>query len=357
MVILGSTGSIGVNTLKVAKQFNIDIEVLVAGENYKLLNQQIKEFKPKIVVVKNKDIAKNINHNKVLYEENGILEAINLAESDLVVNALVGFTGLKPTLEIQKLGKKLALANKESLVVAGKFIDTKNILPIDSEHFGLWYLNQDKPIEKIIITASGGAFRDTPIQNLKTVTLEDTLKHPNWKMGKKITVDSATMVNKLFEVLEAKWLFNIDNIDAVIERKSIIHSFIEFRDGSTTAHFANADMKLPIAYAILDEVKTNILKPINLIELGSLKFEEIKIDKYPVWEIKNKLISNSDLGVIINSANDFLVQKFLNKEIDFLTISKTILTVIQKFENIKILNLEDIFLMDKEVKNFIKLII
>ncbi len=219
MVLLGSTGSIGVNVLNIAKEFSLDVESLVAGTNIKLLNKQIKEFHPKFVVVADKQKASLVEHDKVLYGEEGILEVINLSKSKLVVNALVGFLGLKPTLEALKLDKKLALANKESLVVAGAFVDNSKITPIDSEHFAIWYLLNDRSVDRMVITASGGPFRDIEISKIKNQTAKNALNHPNWKMGKKISIDSATMTNKLFEILEAKWLFDTDIVDAVIEKK------------------------------------------------------------------------------------------------------------------------------------------
>ena len=200
MILLGSTGSIGVNTLEVAKKFSIGVEVLVAGNNIELLNKQIKEHNPKTVVVANKEDVFRVNHNSVFYGQDAILRVIEESKSELVVNALVGFLGLRPTLTSLKCGKKVALANKESLVACGAFIDTTKIQPIDSEHFGLWYLMQNRPIEKMIITASGGAFRDWEIDKLQNATLADTQKHPNWSMGQKITIDSATMMNKIFEL-------------------------------------------------------------------------------------------------------------------------------------------------------------
>ena len=372
MIILGSTGSIGRNTLEIARRYNLDIEVLVAGKNYKLLNKQIEEFKPKYVVVKDKESAKNVSFKNCLYGEEAILEVLEKAKSNLVVNALVGEAGLKPTLKAQELNKKIALANKESLVIAGKFIDTSKITPIDSEHFGLWYLlNREEesrekgkhlnpsahppihPFTKLYITASGGALRDWPLERLNTATLEDVLAHPNWSMGVKITIDSATMVNKLFELLEAKWLFNTENIDAFIETKSIIHALIEWQDGSTTAHISKADMKLPIAYAILQKIDKRILEPVNLIEVGSLEFRDICSSRYPVWEIKDTLLKNSELGIVVNTANEYAINKFLEKEINFLGISKIILAAVNRFEDIKLNSIKDIFEIKKEVINFL----
>jgi len=354
MIILGSTGSIGTNTLEIAKRYNLDIEVLVAGSNYKLLNKQIKEFKPKYVVVKDKDTAKRVNFKDVLYGEEAILEVLEKANSPFVVNALVGEAGLKPTLKAQELNKKIALANKESLVIAGKFIDTSKITPIDSEHFGLWYLLRDKKdFNKLYITASGGALRNWDIKKLKNATLKDVLNHPNWSMGVKITIDSATMVNKLFELLEAKWLFNTTNVDAFIETKSIIHALVEWIDGSTTAHISKTDMKLPIAFAILDEVKNEILKPVNLIEVGNLEFRKIEKKRYPIWEIKDLILEKSDLGVVVNTANEYAIDRFLKEKINFLDISKIILSAVEKFEHINLGSIEDIFILKEEVKGFL----
>ncbi|AXH13869.1 1-deoxy-D-xylulose-5-phosphate reductoisomerase [Malaciobacter mytili LMG 24559] len=352
MIVLGSTGSIGVNTLNIAKKFNLSVEVLVAGTNIKLLNEQIKEFSPKKVVIANAKDIKEVNHNNVSFGEEAILQAIENSNAKMVVNALVGFLGLKPTLKAIECGKKVALANKESLVVAGKFIDQSNLVAIDSEHFGLWYLLQDKKIDSMVITASGGSFRDYPLEKLKNVSVKEALNHPNWSMGNKITIDSATMTNKMFELLEAKWLFNTTKLDAIIETKSLIHALINFKDGSTTAHIANASMQLPIAYAILGKVEEEILKPINLVEITSLEFRKIQEERYPIWQIKDEVLQNPDLGVVLNAANEVAVSKFLNNKIGFLDISKITLNAINKFNKPNISNLEDIFILDKEVRSF-----
>ncbi len=354
MILLGSTGSIGVNTLNIAREFGLSIDTLVAGNNIKLLNEQIKEFSPSTVVVSKKESVKEIDHPKVLYAEDGILEAINQSNSEVVVNALVGFAGLKPTIEAGKCGKKVALANKESLVVAGEFIDIENLVPIDSEHFALWYLLQDRDITKMTITASGGSFRDLSIDKLGSVTVEEALKHPNWSMGRKITIDSATMVNKLFELIEAKWLFGSDNLDAIIETKSIIHALIEFVDGSSTAHLADADMRLPIAYALLGKVDKQIVKPVDLVGIGSLEFREITTDRYPIWQVKELLLQKPHLGAVLNASNEVAVEKFLNKEIGFLEISEINLEALEKFGDFRAGSVEDIYTIDKEIRNFFK---
>jgi len=354
MIVLGSTGSIGVNTLLIASKFQLDIEILVAGQNIELLNQQIKIYNPKLVIISDIKNLHRVNHPNVKAGEDAILEAIENSSSNLVVNALVGFTGLKPTLKALECGKKLALANKESLVVAGKFLDTKNIIPIDSEHFGLWYLyDKTKVIDSLVVTASGGSFRDIPLEKLKSVSIKEALNHPNWSMGNKITIDSATMTNKLFELIEARWLFDTFKIDAIIEPKSIIHALINFKDGSTTAHFANVSMQLPIAYAILDRVEEEILEKVDLLKIQNLEFRKIEKSRYPIWEIKEELLHNDNLGVVINSANDFAVEKFLSGQIGFLDISKISIAAVNKFHNIKVSNTDDIFLANGEVKQYI----
>lgn len=353
MIVLGSTGSIGVNTLVIAKKFNIDIEVLVAGNNIELLNYQLKEFKPSLVIVANEvDIIK-VNHPNVKAGQIAILEAIENSKSDLVVNALVGFFGLEPTLKAIECGKKVALANKESLVVAGKFIDTSYIKPIDSEHFGLWYLyDKTKSIDSLTVTASGGSFRDYPLEKLKNVSIREALNHPNWSMGNKITIDSATMTNKLFELVEARWLFDTTACDAIIEPKSIIHALVNFTDGSTTAHLAHANMQLPISYAILPKVDEPILEQVDLLKLQNLEFKKIETSRYPIWELKDELLINDNLGVVLNCANEVGVEKFLKGEIGFLDISKLSLAAVEKFNNIKLNNIDDIFLANEEVRRY-----
>ncbi len=353
MIVLGSTGSIGINTLIVAKRLGINVEVLVCGRNIELLNKQILEHSPKIVVVSQKEDVLKVNHNNVFYGEDSIVRVIEDSSSKFVVNALVGFLGLRPTITALSLGKKVALANKESLVACGNFIDTTNIQPIDSEHFGLWYLLQDRKISSMTITASGGAFRDWDIDKLQNATLADTQKHPNWSMGQKITIDSATMVNKMFELLEARWLFGEGKYDAIIETKSIIHAMINFKDGSTTAHIANASMQLPIAYALEEKMDENILEHVDLLKVGSLEFREITKERYPIWQIKDDILQNPTQGVVINAANEASIEKFIAKEIGFMDIAKNIIKAYERFRDMP-KNIDDVFAIDKEVRAFVR---
>ena len=353
MILLGSTGSIGVNTLCIAKKFNINVEVLVCGNNIELLNEQIAEHSPKLVIIANRDDLHRVNHPNVLCGSEAILRAIEESSSKLVVNALVGFLGLRPTLKALECGKRVALANKESLVACGAFIDTSRIQPIDSEHFGLWYLMQDREVKRMTITASGGAFRDWDIKRLADATLKDTQKHPNWSMGQKITIDSATMTNKIFELLEARWLFGEGEYSAIIETKSLIHALIDFKDGSTTAHFARASMQLPIAYALDKKMNENILEHVDLLEVGSLEFREIEVSRYPVWEIKEELLKNPSRGVVVNAANEVAIERFINKEIGFMDISKTIIGAFEKFHNIP-RSVDDVFALDAEIRKSLR---
>ena len=394
MILLGSTGSIGVNTIKVAKAFNMPIEALSAGRNINLLNAQMREVLPqKIAIADSKDLPKLDDafikkHNISVYcGESGILEMIADSQSALVVNALVGFAGLAPSLQAKQCGKKLALANKESLVVAGWLLKDYKITPIDSEHFGLWYLAQntqfsyaqdsknsqntqdstnfqnpqDFPaqngIKQLLLTASGGALRDMPLGKLANATPQEALKHPNWSMGQKITIDSATMINKLFEVLEARWLFGIERINALIEKNSLIHALIEFVDGSLCAHICHSDMRLPIAYALNPALARtqNIIAPLDLSALSNLSLAPIDTKRYPLWNLKDTLLSAPKLGVALNASNEIAVSAFLSGRIKFGAIEKIILHALEKFESSKdcaLANLGEIKELDSAVRKY-----
>jgi 1-deoxy-D-xylulose-5-phosphate reductoisomerase len=354
IVLLGSTGSIGVNTLAIAKRYHIAVETLVAGNNIDLLNQQITEHRPKRVVIANEADISRVRHPDVRAGSEAILEAIEVSQSDMVVNALVGYVGLAPTLKATSLGKRVALANKESLVVAGEFIDISLITPIDSEHFGLWYLMNERPFSKLYITASGGAFREWEIEKMHKASFDDALKHPNWSMGDKITIDSATMTNKLFELLEAKWLFDTTKIDALIEKNSIIHALAEFKDGSTTAHFAGVDMKLPIAFALRGEVNEPILPPTDLLSIGSIEFLPIEEERYPIWQIKEHILANPHLGAVVNAANEEAIEAFKHGRCSFFGMSEMVLDAYKKFESFKAATIEEVIAIDKEVRDYVK---
>ena len=355
MILLGSTGSIGVNTLAITRQFGLEVETLVAGRNIDLLQKQIEEFKPRIVVVADEEDIRRIDAPMVLHGEAGIIEALHLSKSSLVVNALVGFLGLRPTIKAIELGKRVALANKESLVVAGKFIDISKITPIDSEHFALWYILQGRANPaRLIITASGGALRDWPIEQMERASFTEALNHPNWSMGYKITIDSATMTNKLFELLEAYWLYGTKELDALIETKSLIHAMVEFEDGSTLLHASRADMRLPIAFAILEEVKEPIVKPVDFAKVRELRFRSIDEERYPIWQIKDEVLSNPDLGVVVNAANEVAIERFKRGEIAFFDMAKLVIQAVRKFERVAPATIEDIYRIDEEVRGYVK---
>ncbi|AFI04674.1 1-deoxy-D-xylulose-5-phosphate reductoisomerase [Helicobacter cetorum] len=359
MIILGSTGSIGKNALKIATQFDIKIEALSCGRNIALLNEQIRIFKPKKVAILD---AKDLSHleplkAKVFVGLDGIDEMIEECSSSLVINAIVGVAGLKASFKSLQTHKRLALANKESLVSAGHLLDVSKITPIDSEHFGLWALLQNKVLKpkSLIITASGGAFRDTPLELIPTQNVENALKHPNWSMGAKITIDSASMVNKLFEILETYWLFGASlKIDALIERSSIVHALVECEDNSVISHLASADMKLPISYAINPKLAclNASIKPLDLSTLNAIKFEPIHTERYALWRYKDLLLENPKLGVVLNASNEKAIEKFLNKEIAFGGLIKIISQTLELYakKSLKLSSLEEVLRLDAEVR-------
>jgi len=354
MIVLGSTGSIGVNALAIAERFSLNVEALVAGNSIDLLNRQIEKHRPNWVVIANEEDIPRVNHPNVFSGGAAILRVIEEANSEFVVNALVGFLGLRPTLRALETGKKVALANKESLVAAGAFIDVSRIHPIDSEHFGLWYLlNGSRPAKKMTITASGGAFRDWPLERLQNATLSDALKHPNWSMGQKITIDSASMMNKLFELLEARWLFGKLEYDAIIETRSLIHAFVDFADGSTTAHIAKADMQLPIAYALMGRVEEQILDPVDLVKVGGLEFRKIAPERYPVWQIKEALLAAPERGAVVNAANEAAIGQFIDGKIGFLDISRRVIDAFERFDALPG-SVDEVFALDQEVRAYVR---
>lgn len=386
MIILGSTGTIGVRALEIACKFGKRIEAIAAGRNISLLNAQIARYKPKKVAIAFREDLDKLEPQgvQVFVGQSGMCEMIEVCESGFVLNGIVGFAGLLPSLHAQKCGKKLALANKESLVAGGWLLDRSAITPIDSEHFGLWYLlnnphsasqsnqsvsnqgidnqskgsqradNQPQHIKRLTITASGGAFRDMELESIPFATKAQALKHPNWQMGQKITIDSASMANKLFEVLEVYWLFGCKEVSAFIERSSSIHALVEFVDGSTTAHFALPDMSLPIAYA-LDSSKarsSKILDSLDLSALGALRFENIECARYPLWELKDTLLENPKLGVVVNAANEVAIYKFLRDEIAFGEIARIVFGALERFDSKSkdLSEYESIAMLDAEVR-------
>lgn len=354
MIVFGSTGSIGVNALKLAALKKLRVSALACGGNIKLLNEQIERFKPEFVCIKEQKDRHLVKHKNVFVGQEGLEKILELSDDTLLLNAIVGFAGLKSTLKAHKLHKKIALANKESLVVAGEFLKGANIIPVDSEHSALSALIQARQnIKKLYICASGGAFFKFKVKNLKSVKLSDALKHPNWSMGAKITIDSATMANKLFEIIEAYHLFATKEIDAFIEPKSLLHALCEFQNGATSAYFSKPDMKLAIAEAIFDTHELEILPPLDFVKLSSLKFHKISLKKYPLFALKNIFLEKPSLGVIINAANEVMVERFLKQKCEFLDISKGVLRALEHFEGVTITELEEVFEYDRKVREYL----
>jgi len=337
ILLLGSTGSIGVSTLDVIRTFKKKFEVfaLTANSNIELLEQQVNEFNPKFVVVRNKakykDVKNKLNGKcNVLGGKEGLIEVTKNGDYDILVSALVGFAGLKPTIESIKRGKRIALANKETLVAAGKLVMglsekySAEIIPVDSEHSALFQalVGEDaESIKKLIVTASGGPFRNKTVSELESVTIAEALNHPNWDMGNKVTIDSATLMNKGLEVIEAKWLFglNKDKIEVVVHPQSIIHSMVEFVDSSIKAQLSLPDMKLPIQYALSypKRLESSFVET-NFPLLKELTFFEPDTKKFPCLKIAFNAMEQEGLATcILNAANEIAVEKFLNKEIKF----------------------------------------
>jgi len=377
IAVLGSTGSIGRNTLEVIRNLNrndypVSVEYLTANSNVKLLLEQIAEFKPKAVCIFDKTAFESVKSSSVsvrselLCGSDGILEIIKRDNYDLLVNALVGFTGLVPTIEAIKLQRDIALANKESLVIAGGLINEmlksscSNLIPIDSEHSAILQCIRGESLNKVTkltLTASGGPFLNYSKEQLNDVTVEQALKHPNWKMGNKITIDSATLMNKGFEIIEGKWLFDIDieNIDVVMHPQSVIHSFVEFTDGSVKAQLGVPDMRIPIQYALTypDRVASDFprldfgtLKELTFIKPDFDKFECIKL-AYDVMKM------GGTYPVVLNASNETAVDLFLKKKIKFPDIASLIKNALDNHKSNGEIELENIIEIDKQVREFV----
>ena len=355
IAILGSTGSIGTQALEVIENHPdyFDLQVLTAGKNADLLIEQAKKYQPNTVVIGDEDSYQKVKdalwgeNIHVYCGEDALCQVVEATNVHSVLTALVGYAGLKPTIHAIEAGKTIALANKETLVVAGEFI-TKlarekgvNIYPVDSEHSAIFQClvgEFHNPIEKIYLTASGGPFRGFSISDLQKVTLEQALKHPNWSMGAKITIDSASLMNKGLEVIEAKWLFNLkpEQIDVIVHPQSIVHSLIQFQDGSMKAQMGLPDMKLPIQYALSypNRLPTNFPR-FNFMDYPQLTFEAPDRKVFKNLDLAYRVMD--ELGTsacILNAANEVAVDAFLNKKISFLEIGELNETVVNETKNI-----------------------
>lgn len=367
--VLGSTGSIGTQTLEVIRE-NHDLEVaaLTAASNIELLEKQIREFKPKLAAVYDEQKAKELALKvqdldiRIVSGIDGLIEAAVIACADIVVTAIVGMIGIKPTVEAIKAKKDIALANKETLVTAGHIIMPLakqmgvKILPVDSEHSAIFQsLNGEniKEIDKILLTASGGPFRGKTIKELESVELEDALKHPNWEMGKKITIDSSTMVNKGLEVIEAKWLFDVSMSDVavIVQPQSIIHSMVQFVDGAVIAQLGTPDMKLPIQYALLYPNRRYMPgERLDFTRLKNITFEEPDMDTFRGLRFAYEAGSiGGSMPTVFNAANERAVSKFLNREIRYLDIVNTIEECMRTHKTVESPTVDEILDIEQQV--------
>ena len=378
IAILGSTGSIGIQALEVISENNdlFDVEVLTANENSRLLIKQAKIYNPNSVVIVNENkydevySALNPLNIKVYSGKNSLEQIIESEKIDVVLTAVVGYSGLMPTINAIKNGKKIALANKETLVVAGELITRLSlehgaeIVPVDSEHSAIFQClvgEEKNPIEKIILTASGGPFRGQTREELISITKEQALKHPNWSMGAKITIDSATLMNKGLEVIEAKWLFNLakKQIDVVVHPQSIIHSAIQFEDGSIKAQLGLPDMKLPIQYALGFPYRIkNKFKRFNFLEFSKLTFEEPDLKTFKNLALAYRAMeSGGNAPCVLNAANEVAVNAFLKNEIAFLKMPDLIDNCLEKINFVKNPTLEDYIETDRQTRILAKTLI
>jgi 1-deoxy-D-xylulose-5-phosphate reductoisomerase len=383
ITILGSTGSIGCNALDVIgkNQERFQVVALSAGKNIKLLKQQIEKFQPKVVAVSTKESALKLREAmnsksrvKIFYDEEGLKEIASFPSADIVISAISGSAGLMPTLAAIEAGKDIALANKETMVMAGE-ITTKRaikkgvkIIPVDSEHSAIFQClqgNKRQNLRRIILTASGGPFLNFARNELKKVSLNQTLRHPNWKMGKKITIDSASMMNKGLEVIEAKWLFNVDisDIDVLIHPQSIVHSLVEFIDGAFLAQMGIPDMKIPIAYALTyPERIINDLPSLDLVKIGKLDFLKADIKKFSCLGLAYAAsLCGGTAPVVLNAADEVAVSAFIEKKICFIDLPKIIEKILVLHNSINNPSLDDILQADlwarRETKKIIERII
>lgn len=368
--VLGSTGSIGTQTLDVVSKYrdHFQIEGLAAGSNVDLLIQQCKEFQPKKISVATKELAETVRplileSIQVFYGQEGLIEVAAGTEAEMVVTAVVGSMGLPPTLAAVEAGKTIGLANKETLVTAGHLVTASakakgvELIPIDSEHSAIFQcLNGERreDVDFITLTASGGSFRDLNREQLKHVTVEDALKHPNWSMGAKVTIDSATMVNKGLEVIEAHWLFDLpyEQIQVLLHPESIVHSFVQYRDSSIIAQLGNPDMRVPIQYALTyPERWPSPSTSLSLAEAAKLHFREMDFNRFPCLRLAYDCGKMGGTApTVFNAANEIAVSRFLRKEIPFLQIEDIIEKVLDKHDNIPEPALEAIEESDKRAR-------
>ncbi len=373
IAVMGSTGSIGTQTLEIVRS-NADLQVaaLAAGRNFRKMEEQVREFSPRLAVMWDKEAARELRERirdtdtKVLEGMEGLLEIAVMEESEVLVAAIVGMIGIRPTIAAIQAKKTIALANKETLVTAGHIImplaaqEEVSILPVDSEHSAIFQSMQGQPrerVSRILLTASGGPFRGRKREELLNITVEDALKHPNWAMGKKITVDSSTLVNKGLEVIEAKWLFDVEpeKIQVVVHPQSIIHSMVEYADGGIMAQLGMPDMKLPIQYALFyPDRRFMDGKKVDFFEVSSMTFERPDLETFPGLKMAYEAIAaGGSMPAVYNAANEKAVSLFLSKKIRFLEIYDLIRETMENHKVIAEPSLEDILETEAAVYEFI----
>ena len=374
IAILGSTGSIGTQTLDVARK-NEDLRVVAvsAGKSVEKLEEQIREFHPILAAVWDEKAARDLKtriadtDTKVVSGMEGLLELASMPESDILVTAIVGMIGIRPTMEGIRAGKDIALANKETLVTAGHLIMPMareygvSILPVDSEHSAIFQAihgEENKEIHKLLITASGGPFRGRTTEELRNVTVADTLKHPNWVMGRKITVDSATLVNKGLEVMEARWLFDmdLDHIQVVVQPQSIIHSMVEFKDGAIMAQLGTPDMRLPIQYALYYPHRRYLDGDrLDFTKLREIKFEVPDMETFRGLPMAIQASrEGGSMPTVFNAANELAVKKFLEEKIGFLDIYEIIAQSMERHKKIEHPDLDEILSVEQDTYQWIE---
>lgn len=373
VAILGSTGSIGTQTLEVIDEHkDLEVAALACGRNIRLMEQQIRKFAPKLVSVWSEEDAAALRTAvadldvRVVYGMDGLLEIATMPQMDILVTAIVGMLGIRPTIAAIKAGKTIALANKETLVTAGHIIMplakecNVPILPVDSEHSAIFQSRngeRNNKIAKILLTASGGPFRGRTIDQLKNIQVEDALKHPNWAMGRKITIDSSTLVNKGLEVMEAKWLFDVtlDQIQVVVHPQSVIHSAVEYEDGAVIAQLGTPDMRLPIQYALYYPNRRSLSgKRLDLFELGQLTFEKPDTKTFRGLELAYQAMQRGgNVPTAFNAANEKAVAMFLDRKIGYLDIVEIIEASMEACSFVENPDVDQILATEQEVYDFI----
>ena len=368
IALLGSTGSVGVTTLDVISRFleRFRVVAMAAGQNLDLFTEQIRRFKPELVSVATPELARDLKNRlggekvDIVHGMDGAIAVATHRDAQFVMSAIVGAVGLRPTLAAAKAGKDVGFANKETLVVAGEVMTRavrdsgSKLLPVDSEHNAIFQClegRQRSNVKRIILTASGGPFLKLPLERFATVTIAEALKHPTWRMGAKITIDSASLMNKGLEVIEARWLFDLpaEQISVVIHPQSVIHSMVEMIDGSVIAEMAIPDMAIPVAYALAypERLPMTHLKPLSLAECGALTFEQPDLNRFPCLRLAYEALNaGGTMPCALNAANEVMVAAFLAGETQFLDIARNIETVMTRHSNQPARTLEDLIETD-----------